>query len=294
MATALLRTQEDIGYNEIMRFLFSLLILLFLVSCGGDNVIVNNVHERDANEIVVFLASKGIEAHKVEATATGPGVAATHTFNISVPTKHSIEAMALLNRNGLPRRSGTNLLTLFAKSGLMSTDREETIRYQAGLAEQLNNTINKIDGVIDSDVEISFPTESATPTPGAPVQKVTAAVYIKHQGILEDPNSHIETKIKRLLAGSVPGLEYDNVTVVSDRARFADISLSSDAELIGSGTSPQTYASIWSIVMTKGSLIRFRLIFFTLIVLLIALLGTLGWITYKYYFTKRETPPPQI
>ena len=110
----------------------------------------------------------------------------------------------------------------------MSTDREETIRYNAGLAEQLRNTIRKIDGVLDADVQISFP--PAETTPGAPPQKTTAAVYVKHQGVLEDPNSHIETKIKRLLAGSINGLEYDNVSVISDRSRFADISLEPEQE----------------------------------------------------------------
>lgn len=268
------------------RYAFFFLLLL-LVGCGTDNTIVNNVSERDANEIVVFLSSKGIEAQKMAATSSGPGASAVNLFNIAVDSKRSIEAMALLNHFGLPRRRGTNLLTLFAKSGLMSTDREETIRYQAGLAEQLSNTINKFDGVIDSAVEISFP--PAETVPGAPQQKTTAAVYIKHQGLLEDPNSHIETKVKRLMAGSVPGLDFENVSVITDRARFSELSLGSDQELIGTNAAPQTYASIWSIVMTKSSLVRFRVLFFILIGVLILLCSALGWMTYKYYFPKKDT-----
>jgi type III secretion protein J len=275
-----------------MRTLLAFLVLLLLAGCGADHTIVNNVQERDANEIVVFLASKGIEAQKVVASSATPGGAtAANLFNIVVSSKQAVEAMALLNRYGLPRRMGTNLLTLFAKSGLMSTDREETIRYQAGLAEQLRNTISKMDAVLDADVELSFPPETGGgPTPGSPPSKVTAAVYIKLAG-MEDPNNHIETKIKRLLAGSVPGLEYDNVSVITDRSHFATLSLSPEQELIGAKSLPQAYASIWSIVMTKGSLVRFRFIFFTFIGLLILLSGALAWMTYKYYFTKKETPP---
>lgn len=269
----------------------SFFLLLFLSGCGSDNTIVNNISERDANEIIVFLASKGIEAQKVIFSGGGPGATTTDRYNIMVDGKRAIEAMAFLNRYGLPRKQGTNLLTLFAKSGLMSTDREELIRYQAGLAEQLSNTINKIDGVIDADVEISFPPQDPTAAPGVILPKTTAAVYIKHQGMLEDPNMHIETKIKRLMAGSVPGLEYENVSVISDRSRFAELSVTPNQDLIGAKMAPQTYSSIWSIVMTKSSLTRFRILFFILIGLLILLSAALGWMTYKYYFSKKEPPP---
>jgi type III secretion protein J len=116
----------------------------------------------------------------------------------------------------------------------------------------LKNTIRKIDGVIDADVQISFPSAAGgggaggPPVPGAPQQKITAAVYVKHQGILEDPNSHIEVKIKRLMAGSVSGLSYDDVAVISDRSRFADITLTPEGEPIGP-RALQTHASIWGL-----------------------------------------------
>lgn len=284
--------------NRLRTFTRSFLLTLFvfLISCQGNQSIVNNIEERDANEIVVFLASKGINAQKIQAAteAVGGGGGAA-LFDISVDSAQSTEAMALLNRYGLPRRQGTNLLELFAKSGLMSTDREETIRYQAGLAEQLCNTIRKIDGVLDADVQLSFPPSETTP--GAAVPKMTAAVYVKHQGLLEDPNSHMETKIKRLLAGSVSGLDFDQVTVISDRARFADVTLDPQSELIGGKNTPQTYASIWSIVMTKSSLSRFRFLFFTLITLLLLFAVALGWMVYKFYpqllpKKKEEEQPP--
>ena len=43
--------------------------MLLLVGCSEDQAIVNNVDERDANEIIVFLASKGIESHKMKAVS---------------------------------------------------------------------------------------------------------------------------------------------------------------------------------------------------------------------------------
>lgn len=280
--------------NKCLLFLSALLLL---ASCGADRSIVNNIEEREANEIVVYLASKGIAAQKVQATSSQVGGGGpSNLFNITVDDAQSTQAMALLNRVGLPRMQGATLLSLFAKSGLMSTEREETIRYQAGLAEELKNTIRKIDGVLDADVQISFPPQETVPTPGAPIPKTTASVYIKHQGILEDPNSHLETKIKRLVSSSINGLSFEDVSVISDRARLADIQLAPQGEMIGQKNLNDAYIKQWSIVMTKSSLGKFRLIFFSLILLNFLFAGALGWMVYKFYpqlLKKKtsETPP---
>ena len=66
------------------------------------------------------------------------------TCTIVVSTDQAVEAMSTLNKVGLPRPQGITLLDLFAKSGLMSSTMEDTVRYQAGMAEQLKNTIRKI------------------------------------------------------------------------------------------------------------------------------------------------------
>ncbi|MDE3046489.1 MAG: type III secretion inner membrane ring lipoprotein SctJ [Verrucomicrobiota bacterium] len=279
-----------------MRKYFLLLILGLLAACSTNHSIVSNIDEREANEIIVYLASKGIAAQKVHAASTQVGGGGpSNMYNINVDSSRATDAMAMLNRVGLPRIQGTTLLDLFAKSGLMSTDREESIRYQAGLAEELKNTIRKIDGVLDADVQISFPMQEATATPGAVVPKTTASVYIKHQGILEDPNSHLETKIRRLVSSSITGLNFEDVSVISDRARLSDIQLGMDGEMIGPKGMNDTYVKIWSIVMTKSSLGKFWFIFFTLILLNLLFAGALGWMIYKFYpqllKKQAETPP---
>lgn len=270
------------------RFLFTLTTfasLLFLSGCENNMVIINDVNERDANEIVVFLASKGIPAEKSASVSSAPGGAnASPKWSIAVPPSQATEAMAILNQNGLPRQQGTNLLDLFAKSGLMSSEKEETIRYQAGLAQQIANMIRKIDGVIDADVQLSFPEAASATLPGttaAPVLKITAAVYVKHQGILDDPNSHLVSKIKRLVSGSVAGLDVNDVTVISDRSRFTDVSLTPQIEPLEAKA--KEYVSIWSIVMSKSSAGRFRFIFFLLTVFTILFAILLGWMIWKFY-----------
>ena len=259
---------------RLYRFLH-LFLFLFLLGCDNKTEIVSNLDEREANLIVVFLESKGISATKeMMPIAAGADGGATAKYNIVASREKAIEAMTLLNQNGLPKRVGPNLLELFAPSGLMTSDKQETIRYQAGLAQQIQNTIMMIDGVIDVSVQISFPPAEAT----EPTNRITAAVFVKHQGIIDDPNSHLESKIKRLVSGSVNGLEINDVTVVSDRSRLNDISTVADQ-----GKFAQDFVQVWSITMTKRSLGVFRFIFGFLLTLFVLSLSLLGWILYKVY-----------
>lgn len=264
----------------------SLLVAAFLLSgCSGSKVIVSDLEEREANIIVVFLESKGIPAQKqtVTQSASAAATGGSHApkFNIAVAEDRAIDAMAILNSNGLPHQKKTNLLDLFAKSGLMSTDKEETIRYQAGLASQITNMILMIDGVIDADIQVSFPESDAALEESAKAKKVTAAVFVKHQGVVDDPNSHLINKIKRLVAGSVHGLHPDDVTVISDRSRFTDITPNVVDEQLMARAKDQV--QVWSINMQQSSVGRFRLIFFMLLVFLLLLVVVLGWLSWKFY-----------
>ena len=258
-------------------------LLILFTGCDSSREVVSNVSEKEANIILVLLESKGIPAMKQMAATTGIGAEGSASkYSIMVPEKYSIEAIAYLNQNGFPREKGTTLLDLFAKQGLMTSDKEETIRYQAGLAQQLTNTILMIDGVIDANVQISFPPEDQALVGQETQQKqITAAVYVKHQGVIDDPNIHLENKIKRLISGSVTGLDINNVTVVSDRSRFTDITLEQMPEALGG--KPGEYVSVWNIVMSKNSVARFRALFFIITFVAVVLAIILGWISWKFY-----------
>jgi type III secretion protein J len=266
------------------RFVLSLLSLFLLfVACSENRAIVNNVEEREANEIVVILATKNIPAQKVKAD-TGAGAAgatATNLWNIFVDEDDATRAMSILTNLGLPRKKGQTLLQLFAKQGLMTSEKEEKIRYQAGIEEELRNTIRKMDGILDADVQISFPTKESI-LPEAETTKMKAAVYVKHRGVLDDPNNHLETKIKRLVSGSIDGLDFEAVSVISDRSHFSNLELGKASEIIGT-KKDQYYVNIWSMIMTKSSATKFRIIFFIMIFLVIIFGAALGLVIYKFH-----------
>lgn len=254
-----------------IRFPLLALLLLILCSCVTKTTIVNNVTERDANEIVVFLASKGILAEREMAPSTGgAGGNAVELWNVTVEASQAVAAMSLLNKNGLPRQQGQDLLSLFGETGLVPTDMQQKIRYQAGLAQQIANTILKIDGVLDATVQISSP-------PDGSEESITASVYVKHQGVLDNPNSQLIIKIKQLVAGAVAGLRLENVTVITDRSRFTE----TGNGVMALATASSEYVSVWGINVTRESLFLFRVIFFALCFLVLVLIAALGWIIWR-------------
>lgn len=263
------------------KYLYRLLLLCFVIpmltSCESQRTIVNNLEEKEANEILVYLSTKGIDAVKVEKKSASGGSGKESLWDINVPEDRATEAMYLLNQQGLPRRRSQNLLNIFNSSELVPSDLKEKIKYRAGLSEQIASTIRKIDGVLDAEVNISFPEEDPL-NPGQTKGKITASVYVKHSGILDDPNSHLITKIKRLVAASVTGLEYDNVTVISEKSRFGDIP---GSVISGIPEEEKQYVSIWSVIVAKESAMRFRMIFFSFSIVLLLLILFLAWFIWK-------------
>ena len=257
------------------RFVFFLCLLLIgLASCATQTTIVNSISEREANEIVVLLASKGVDAAKTPTAVTTTGGTTTEQmWNIAVPAKQITESLAILNQAGLPRVRGTTLLDLFGTTGLVPSELQDRIRYQEGLSEQLANTIRKMDGIIDAEVQITLPQDDDDET------TLTASIYVKHHGVLDNPNSLLVSKIKRLISSAYPGLTVDNVSVVTDRALLSDITLQS----FDSPEATKEYISIWKVVVAKESAGRFRMIFYAFCVLIFLLVSSLAWLLWKFF-----------
>lgn len=276
------RNTKLTSYSQWRTLLSALMLLCIclplLTSCESQKIIVNNLDEREANEIIVYLSTRGINATKSPAPAAGGGGGSKiPLYDINVNSDVALEAMSYLNQAGLPRRRSQNLLNLFTGAGLVPSEMEQKIRYEAGLAEQIASTIRKMDGVLDAEVQLSFPQED----PLNPQEKkgvITASVFVKHNGVLDDPNSHLISKIKRFVSASVTGLLTDNVTVVGEKTRYSDLPLGAP----GTGIEEEKqYVSIWSLIIAKESVTRFRIIFFTFTFLLLVILSLMIWMTWK-------------
>lgn len=272
-----------IAQPTIKRFthLFFLICTLFLLaSCESRRAIAHGLDEKEANEIIVVLEPRGIKAQKVQEASGGGGATDVVTWKIEVADEQATAAMSILNQLGLPRRRGKNLLNIFEDSGLVPSELQERIKYEEGLAESIASSIRKMDGVLDADVRLSFPKEDPLNPQKKSSEKVAASVYVKHAGALDDPNSLMVQRIKRLVAGSVVGLDYDNVTVIPDRARYAEESL---RDLERSLQEEKQYVNIWTVTVARDSASTFRILFFSFTISILILVIVVAWIGWKLW-----------
>jgi type III secretion protein J len=218
-----------------------LLCLLALAGCKTD--LFTKQTEADANDMVAALLENGLPAGKATSDAG-------KTWNVQVDEKHVVRSMAVLRAYGLPRERHVTLGEMFKKEGMISTPTEERVRFIYGVAQQLEATLSQIDGVVTARVQIVLPNND----PLAPTAKpASASVFIKAR---ESANlAGLNAAIKNMVARSVEGLPYENVTITVVPA----------AAVAPAPPEPRSLAALW----------------IALAVVLAALAGCAGWAVWK-------------
>jgi type III secretion protein J len=181
-----------------LRFLGVVASLFLLTACQTE--IYSNLSEREANEMLAALMENGINASK---TSLGD-----ENFGVTVANAEVRNALAILNDQGLPQSSRQSIGQVFAKSGIVSSPFEERVRYIYALGE-VAQTLQQIDGVLVARVHIVMP---EAPELGQEAKPSSAAVFIKQKvGFDLD---FLVPQIRRLVANSIEGVNYEEVSVV--------------------------------------------------------------------------------
>lgn len=184
------------------RRLCGLAVLPLLLSLGGCKTdLYTKVQEREANEMLAVLLSKGVDAVRV--------VGKDGTSTIQVEAKQLAFSIDVLNDQGLPHQPFKSLGEVFKGSGLVASPVEERARYVYALSEELSRTISDIDGVISARVHVVLPKNDLLRQDTTPS---SASVFIRH-----DSNAKLSAllpQIKMLVVNSIEGLSYDKVAVV--------------------------------------------------------------------------------
>jgi type III secretion protein J len=200
-----------------MRVLFGMLASLFLLS-ACQTEIYSNLSEREANEMLTALMDVGIDASK---TTIGE-----ESFGVEVANEDVREALAVLNAQGLPQNNRQSIGQVFAKSGIVSSPFEERVRYIYALGEEVAQTLQQIDGVLVARVHIVMP---EAPELGQEAKPSSAAVFIKQKvGFDLD---FLVPQIRRLVANSIEGVRYEEVSVVLVEAQPQSQSPSESTEV---------------------------------------------------------------
>lgn len=181
---------------------------MLLAACalaGCDVPVAGSLAETDANEVLVALEDNGVVATKE------PEPNQEHGFRVLVARDDASAAVGVLSRRSLPRVSGPGVLDALGKGALVPSRSSEHAKYVVGTAGELERSLSGVDGVLSARVHLAVPLQDTLGV-GAPVKPPSASVLLRHRGATPPLAAQ---DVQRLVAGAVPGLAAEAVTVVS-------------------------------------------------------------------------------
>jgi type III secretion protein J len=180
---------------------------LVLAACGEVSV-VQGVPEAEANRVVSVLDRAGVAARKEGDEAAGSGAA---TFHVTVGRDEVAQAVGVLGAHELPRREEPGFQETFGPRSLVQTAAEERARGAQAIAGELARTLEALDGVLDARVHLALPEVPDVALEDAGLPRPTASVFVKYS-TTHPP--YDEAQLRRLVAGAVPGLRPEDVTIL--------------------------------------------------------------------------------
>jgi len=175
-------------------------IALVLALAGCKVELYSGLNETEANEIVAALADGRIAARKEHVDGAD--------WQVQVDEDRVGAALELLRAQGLPTQHYASMGDMFQKQGLVSTPAEERMRYIFAVSQELSRTLRSIDGVVEARVHVVIPQDDPL---SDKVRPSSAAVFIKHRPDVD--LRLLAPAVKDLVAHSIEGLQYDNVSL---------------------------------------------------------------------------------
>ena len=220
--------------SKFWKFAAVAAVCFVLSGCKAE--LFTDLSEREANQVVAALMAAGIPASKAD--SRGDGV------TVMVEETRFAEAVEILNARGLPSDQYDSFGDVFQKDGLVSSPIEERARYIYALSQELSRTIAEIDGVLSARIHVVLP---ETDMLGRDFKPSSASVFIRH---VEDARiAKFHSQIQLLVANSIEGLVYDNVTVVAVPAETKDVATSDGPILesvLGIWVHPNSVIRLWA------------------------------------------------
>ena len=177
-----------------------------LLSACGTETVIHGIDEREANQIIELLADNQLQANKLMLDS-GRDV----SYNIVVPASARVDAIRLLNRHEMPRRKDKGYTDVFAEGGLIPTSAEEKAKKLAALEGEIEKQLKLVDGVLDAQVQLVIPEESALRTSEEQKPQTTASVTMRYLPGAGGEKPLSEPQVQQLVAAGVENLTSDRV-----------------------------------------------------------------------------------
>jgi type III secretion protein J len=174
------------------------------VLCLACNVpVAASLDEDDANRIVLALDRSNIDSSKeIDPSAEGK-------IRVVVARDDVARALSAMREEELPRPRPAGVLDAMDKGALVPSQATEHAQYVAGVAGDLERTLESIDGVLGARVHLNLP--SPDPLREGPPGKTTASVLVAHRGATPPIATDA---VQKLVSGGVSGLAAADVSVV--------------------------------------------------------------------------------
>lgn len=224
-------------------------LLLFWVSIyyGCSTELQHGLTEEQANDVLVVLQQNDIPgAAKVREPGEKP------LWTIAVPKSDAIKAWRLMKAQDLPRAAEKGFADTFGTNSLIPTATEEKALYLDALCNELQKTIETVDGVVKARVHLVLPDEQILPEEATPENRPKASVLIKYRLNSRGEIPFKDDAIRLLVSNAIQKLEPKDVVIIGVEvldtspansgatfAQFGPIKVAADSEMyfkmIGAG-----------------------------------------------------------
>ncbi|QUG74578.1 EscJ/YscJ/HrcJ family type III secretion inner membrane ring protein [Erwinia sp. E602] len=178
-----------------------LLALVMLTACS-DIVILDNLSQDQANQVLAILQQHNIAVQKNGTLKSG--------YTVTVNPVESTAALSVISQYQLPWSADVQIAQAFPESSLVASPNAEQARILSLQEQRLAQTLRVIAQVVNVKVHISYP-----PLDNTLATKKTdnhVGVLISYKGDI-DENIFI-SQIKSLIKHSLDDVRFENISVV--------------------------------------------------------------------------------
>lgn len=184
-------------------FLCSIFFLPLVVACSVP--VAGALEDGEANLVVVALEKASVDATKE------PDPAAEGRWRVEVLRDDVPRALAVMRDEELPRVTPPGVLDALGKGSLVPSEAAEHAQLVAGIAGDLERSLQGIDGVLIARVHLNVPSPSPLRLQDTAPPRGSASVLLEHRGSTPPISAD---SVQRLVAGGVAGLLPTDVAVV--------------------------------------------------------------------------------
>lgn len=180
--------------------------MVVLLTACNDDPLLKNLSEQQANEVVAVLQSYDLSVKKEDLGKTGYAVQVDHS---DFPA-----AVDLLKQRSLPSAPRVEIANAFPGDAMVASPGSEQARLLSAVEQRLEQNLAAMPNVASAHVQVNYPLR--VPAPGQNDVAMHVAVLMSYRNAVDE--NVLTTEVKRFVKNSFANIDYDDISVVLNRA----------------------------------------------------------------------------